>query len=252
MCNESARPHDASTGIGSPARDGLVSVVIPVYNGERYLAEAIESVLAQNYRPIEVIVVDDGSMDGSADVAQRFVPRIRYNHQPQSGTGAARNQGTELAEGDFFAFLDADDRWMEDKLARQMAPLEQDPTLDMVFGHARQFYSPELEEVLKSKVKRVREIMPGYLSSAMLIRREAFFRVGPFATNWGLGVDIDWYARATERGTKALLLPEVVLARRLHDANSGILRRDAGTDRVRVLKAALDRRRAAGQAKEKP
>ena len=100
----------------------LVSAIIPVYNCERYLAEAIESVLAQTYRPIGIIVVDDGSTDGSADVAKSFTdPQVRYFYQPNSGQGAARNQGTNLARGSFFTFLDADDLWTDNKLELQLA-----------------------------------------------------------------------------------------------------------------------------------
>src|ERR1700758_706720 len=98
----------------------LISVIIPVYNAEKYLAEAIESVLAQTYRPIEVIVVDDGSTDSSADIAKRFAS-VRYCFQSHSGLGATRNRGIDLSQGKFLAFLDADDLWVEDKLTHQMA-----------------------------------------------------------------------------------------------------------------------------------
>ena len=87
----------------------LVSVIIPVYNAERYLAEAIESVLAQTYRPIEVIIVDDGSTDSSADIAKRYNSLVRYFFQPNSGLAAARNKGISQAKGSFFAFLDVTD-----------------------------------------------------------------------------------------------------------------------------------------------
>ncbi len=92
----------------------LVSVGIPVYNCERFLAEAIESVLAQTYRHVEVIVVDDGSVDHSADIAGNFGPRVRYCYQKNSGIGAARNRGLALASGELLAFLDADDCWVKD------------------------------------------------------------------------------------------------------------------------------------------
>ena len=110
--------------------DNLVSVIIPVYNGELYLDEAIESALGQPYRPIEVIVVDDGSTDGSAEVAKQFDSPMRYCFQPNAGLGAARNKGISLAQGSFFAFLDADDLWLENKLTRQMALFDKNPELD--------------------------------------------------------------------------------------------------------------------------
>ena len=120
----------------------LVSVIIPVYNGERYLGEAIESVLAQTYKEVELIVVDDGSTDKSAAVARCFTD-VRYCFQPNSGIGAARNQGADLARGGLLAFLDADDRWVRDKLLWQTKALAADNELAMVFGHVQQFPSPE-------------------------------------------------------------------------------------------------------------
>jgi glycosyltransferase involved in cell wall biosynthesis len=224
-------------------KDPLVSVIIPVYNGERYLAEAIESVLTQPYRPIEVMVVDDGSTDGSAEVVKRYAPTVQYVFQSHSGAGAARNQGINLAQGDFLAFLDADDLWVKDKLTRQMTVFCDDRSLDIVFGQVQQFRSPDLDDQLKRRILGDGEVMPGYHPGTMLIRRDAFFRVGPFQTHWRVGEFIDWYLRAMEQGLKAFLLPEVVMKRRLHADNLGTRERKLQIDYVRILKASLDRRR---------
>lgn len=224
-------------------KDDLVSVIIPVYNCERYLGEAIESASAQTYRPIEVIVLDDGSTDGSGDVAKRFVPPVRYYFQPNAGLGAARNMGISLAQGSVFAFLDSDDVWLEGKLTRQMAVLDDNPEVDMVFGYARQFASPELDQQSKTKIRSSDEVLPGYFAGTMLIKRDAFYRVGLFETDWRVGEFVDWYLKAMERGLKSFLLPEVVMKRRIHANNMGIRERKHQTDYVRILKAALDRRR---------
>src|SRR4051812_26931964 len=112
----------------------LISVIIGVFNGEPYLREAIESVLAQTYSPVELIVVDDGSEDATGALATGFGRRLHYVRQPNGGMGAARNTGLSLATGDYLAFLDADDRFLPDKLERQMAVFEADPSVDMVFG----------------------------------------------------------------------------------------------------------------------
>jgi glycosyltransferase involved in cell wall biosynthesis len=99
----------------------LISVIIPVYNAEKYLAETVESVLAQTYRPIEIIIVDDGSTDGNRKIAQRFGRPVCYSFKSHQGLGAARNHGITMARGAFCAFLDADDLWVENKLTRQIA-----------------------------------------------------------------------------------------------------------------------------------
>ena len=114
-----------------PPEPGLVSCVIPVYNGARYLAESIESVLAQEYRPLEVIVVDDGSTDGTGAVLDAFGDRIRSFRQENGGPSVARNRGMEMSRGEFIAFLDADDLWVPDKLRLQLDAMEARPYLDL-------------------------------------------------------------------------------------------------------------------------
>src|SRR5687768_16816995 len=97
-----------------------ISAILPVFNGGLYLAEAIESVLAQTYQPAEVIVIDDGSTDITGEIVKRFGDVVQYSTQPNSGAGAARNRGVQLAHGEFLAFLDADDLWLKNKLTDQM------------------------------------------------------------------------------------------------------------------------------------
>jgi glycosyltransferase involved in cell wall biosynthesis len=225
------------------ANTNRISVIIPVYNGERYLAEAIESVLAQTQPPHEIIVIDDGSTDGSAKIVERFLPAVQYHWQPNAGPGSARNCGVSLAHGAFLAFLDADDLWTEDKLDYQLAALSNDPTLDLVFGHVQQFYSPELDEQAKQRIRIPREIVPGIHCGAMLIRDSAFRRVGAFRTDLHLADFVDWHARAMEIGLKSLMLPDIVMKRRTHQTNLGIRRQESRGEYARVLKAALDRRR---------
>ena len=98
-------------------KPNLISCIVPVFNGERYLAEALDSILAQTWRPLEVIVVDDGSTDGTAHIAAGYGAEVSYIHQANAGPAAARNRGLDAARGEFIAFLDADDLWHKDKLS---------------------------------------------------------------------------------------------------------------------------------------
>jgi glycosyltransferase involved in cell wall biosynthesis len=223
-----------------------VSVVIPVWNGERFLAEAVESVLKQTYAPHEVIIVDDGSTDGSAKVAKRFGALVRYFFQGKKGAATARNYGVELSGGNFIAFLDADDFWAKDKLALQMKSFVDHPESDIVLGQVRQFYSCASGVVLKEEP----EIIPGYVPGTMLIKRASFFRAGKFSTQWQVGEFIDWYLRAEEIGLKSFFVPSVVLMRRIHDDNMGIRERASRSDYVKIVKASLDRRRKGAAEKE--
>ena len=156
----------------------LVSVMIGAYNAAPYLGEAIESALGQDYEPIELIVVDDGSTDGTADVARSFA-QTKLIQQENGGNGAARNRAVENASGELYAFLDADDRFTPGKLRLQKGALDADPGLDMVFGHVREFFSPELDEETRASLRPpAAEPMPWTAPNLMLVRRESFQRVG--------------------------------------------------------------------------
>ncbi len=221
----------------------LVSVIVPVYNGAAYLAEALASVQAQSYRPIEVIVVDDGSTDASGDVARRATPQARVLHQANQGAGAARNRGVAEATGELLAFLDQDDVWVGEKLRWQVAALDADPTLDLAFGHVQQFLSPDLDVSLRARLSCPDHPQPGLLPSALLIRRAAFERIGPFERGWRVAEWAAWYTRSVDHGLRSVMLPQVVARRRLHAANTGLTARDAAPEYARLLKARLDRRR---------
>jgi glycosyltransferase involved in cell wall biosynthesis len=224
----------------------LISVMIGVYNAAPYLAEAIESVLAQDYEPLELIVVDDGSNDGSAEVAKSFAD-VHYLFQENAGNGAARNRAVAAATGELFAFVDADDRFTSGKLALQKAALDADRGLDMVFGHVREFLSPELDEETRNALRPpAPEPMPWTAPNLMLIRRESFLRVGPFSTTFRVAVTVDWFARASEAGLRYVVLPEVLLERRIHTQNNGLRERGARSQYIDVIRAAMERRRAAG------
>jgi glycosyltransferase involved in cell wall biosynthesis len=226
-----------------------VSVIIPVFNYDRYLAEAIESALNQSYPHLEIIVVDDGSTDSSGEVARTFADRgVRYCQQPHSGIGPARNKGVELAQGEFLAFLDADDRWSSEKIERQLASFKNDPALEMVFGQVVQLQNgPDWEAGIREQTPAVGAMVPGMVPGTMLIKRDAFFRVGKFQGEWKVGEFIDWYARAVELGIRSFVLPDLFLWRRIHDSNQGVRERQSVSDYARVLKASLDRRRALGK-----
>lgn len=220
----------------------LISVIIPAYNAERYLPEAIDSVLAQTCPAGEIIVVDDGSSDGTPRLAERYRAGVRWLSQENQGSGAARNRGIEAARGELLAFLDADDLWVRNKLAWQVEALAAEPRLEMVFGMVQQFVSPEIPEENKRKLSCSPEPLAGRAAGTMLARREVFERAGGFDTKLKTGEFIEWYMRVTELGLVSVLLPQIVLQRRLHETNAGILNRGARLDYVRLVKAALDRR----------
>jgi len=220
----------------------LISVVIPCYNRDRYLAEAIESVLGQTYPAIELIVIDDGSSDRSGEIAQSYP--LKYRYQSNRGIGAARNAGIAIATGEFLAFLDSDDIWVKDKLATQMAVFIDNPDTEAVFGYAQNFYSPELDQNFRNRIRCPQQPIAAYLPSSMLIKRSAFLRIGLFDEKSKMVADLGWYIAAMEHQLQRIIILDVVYYRRLHESNNGITKRQYANERLHLIKAKLDRERA--------
>ncbi|MDX2163398.1 MAG: glycosyltransferase family A protein [bacterium] len=225
--------------------DHRISVVIPVHNGERYLAQALESVFAQTYPAAECWVIDDGSTDGTVEIAERF-SAVRVVSQGNAGAAHARNQGISRVTGDLIAFLDADDLWLPDKLALQVKALDDHSGTGIVFGMVEQFHSPELSAALKAQIYCTPVPVPGYLPSACMVRADVFQRVGLLNVSVRQGEFIDWCARARDAGVHERMLPHTVTRRRLHNLNQRAVKVDQQSHMVDMLKGVLDRRRAAG------
>jgi glycosyltransferase involved in cell wall biosynthesis len=223
--------------------ESLVSVVMPVFDGARHLADAIESVLAQSYRTVELIVVDDGSTDGSAAIARRYAPSVQLLVQAHEGIGSARNRGATAASGAYLAFCDADDLIPRDRFQRQVAPLAFDPPLDGVFGEVEEFLSQDVDEHVAAQLRAPNARSSRRVMVTTLLRTESFWRVGPFATDLGRGVDLDWMARADDLGLHIRPCDGIVTYRRLHDASTGFRRRGEEDDYVRAVRLAMTRRR---------
>ena len=226
-----------------------VSCIVPAYNSARYIGEALDSILAQSYRPIEVIVADDGSTDETASIVAGYGAPVGYVTHATAGPPATRNLGVRAAGGDFVAFLDADDRWHPEKLARQMARFAARPELGVSVTHIQHFWIPELSD----EERRFRDDprsrpLPGYVTMTILARRGLFESVGLFdETLWHSDAS-DWFLRAEARGTLVEMLPEVLTYHRMHYGN--LSRREAAGSRaefVRLVKRSLDARRTDGQ-----
>ncbi len=157
----------------------LVSVIIPVYNGELYIAEAIKNVLAQTYQPIEIIVVDDGSEDGTEEIVRSF-KEVEYIYQVNLGHGQAKNTGIEAANGFYIAFLDADDVWEANKLSLQINAFQSDPQVGFVICEVKNFLDPGTPLFDQMKITDFEDEFPGFLPSALVISRPTFERVGIF------------------------------------------------------------------------
>lgn len=214
----------------------LVSVIIPVYNGEELVADAIESVLVQEYSPFEVILVDDGSTDGTADVAKSF-PEVRYVYRENGGVGAAKNTGIEIAHGELYANIDADDTMPPWKLARQVAHLHEHPQVTAVLGRQEWVNAP-------SWITRdmVYGDLDGIPLSSMVIPLRVLRELNGFDDS--VGGDIDFLVRLRQAGFSFDILPDVVLYRRYHGGNTFASQQVTAPLPLISLKLKLDRDRA--------
>jgi glycosyltransferase involved in cell wall biosynthesis len=203
----------------------LVSAIVPAHNAERFLAEAIESVLAQTYDAIECVVVDDGSTDRTAVVAEAYGDSVRLVIQDQRGVSAARNRGAAESRGRLLAFLDADDRWLPERVERQVRELDESPALEAVvcatqivdaslnpLGFLRQDPQVTVSDLLLCRARVVS------VSSNVLVTRQAYEEIGGFDER--LSTSADWAVmyRLVARGRMAAM-PDCLVEYRVHDEN---------------------------------
>jgi glycosyltransferase involved in cell wall biosynthesis len=230
-----------------------VSVIIPAYNSEAFLREAVESALGQTHPPHEIIVVDDGSTDDTAAIA-RGLPVV-YIRQENAGVSAARNVAIGHSKGELIALLDSDDVWLPEKLAIQIEALNANPDA----GYAVCFFSyifrpepspPSWWPPVWYREGYVPPTEAGYcIPSTWLIRRSTWDAVGPFDLQRRVGEDIDWLARAKDVDISTVLVEDVLLHKRAHETNltSGVKVGGPGIW-LHTLRASLARRRGASQA----
>jgi CTP:molybdopterin cytidylyltransferase MocA len=218
-------------------RSPLVSVIIPCFNQGHFLAEAIESALAQSYRPLEIVVVDDGSSDDSAQVARRYAG-VKLIRQPNRGLSAARNAGLEASAGAYLVFVDADDRLLGEALQAGVNDLAEHPECAFVYGHYR-LIAADGAPLPSAEGRRVGadhylEMLRANcigMHATVMYRRAVFNDVGGFDTTLGACEDYDLYLRITRRFA-VHCHAAVVAEYRQHDAN---MSKDAGL----MLKTAL-------------
>lgn len=220
-----------------------VSVIVPVYQGESYLGAAIESLLEQTVRPAEIIVVDDGSRDGSGEIAASFGKDVKLIRQPNRGVAAARNRGIEAAREPFIAWLDQDDLAVPRRIECQLAAFDASPPPDVAFGLMSQFVSPELPVELRSRLHCDARPLPAPLPSCFFAPARVFQTVGLLRGESDTTF-VDWYMRANEQGLRFSFVPELIVRRRIHGGNRSYRNEKMRRDYVRTLKQALDRRRA--------
>ena len=220
----------------------FVSAIVPVYNGENFLARAINNILSQQYQPLEIIIIDDGSTDNTANIAKQY-PDIIYHYQENAGPSAARNRGIKLAKGNVIAFLDVDDLWSDHKLAIQLQCLKENPNVEIVQGLIQKVKYLELEtgEILSSHYYEPYQYI---LLGSSIYRSSIFEKVGLFDESMMYGEDVDWYIRAWENNIIKKVIPEITLFYHLHKGGMTCGKNVRELGLFHIYKKRLDRLRA--------
>jgi glycosyltransferase involved in cell wall biosynthesis len=228
--------------LSQPSSRPLVSVIIAVKNGERFLASAIRSVLAQTYRPYEIIVVDGQSQDATAAIARSFAD-VRYIWQTSRGVAEAYNMGLEAALGDFIAFLSHDDEWTPDKLAVQIGYLIEHPEIYYTVARVKFFVEPGYSSPPGFRPEWLEGDHVAFLPETLVARRAVFDLVGRFDPAVSPADDVDWFARAKDLGIPVAVISQILLRKRIHNTNTVLTTPENDHLLLTILRNSLARKR---------
>jgi glycosyltransferase involved in cell wall biosynthesis len=226
-----------------------VSVIVAVKNGAQYLEESLRSVLAQDHRPCEILVLNDESTDETESIAGKFESQgVRFiSNHPPLGIAGSLNLGIQLACGELVAFTSHDDIWAPHKLRKQAERFAARPELDYCIALVRPFLDPGMTAPPAGfRLKLVGADVPGYLIETLVARPRAFERAGYFDTSFRQAEDTDWYARTRQLGLEMEMIDEVLVHKRLHENSTTYNANRAEQGRramLRIVKQALERRR---------
>ena len=196
----------------------LVSVIVVVSDGERYIRSALHSILEQNYHPLEIIVIDGQSVDHTASIVQSY-KSISYIYQAGRGLANARNTGIEAARGDLIAFLDADDIWTGDKLSIQVDHLIQNPYIQYLNAWVKLFVEPGYSPWSRYTKKFLEQVHIARTPGTLIARRSVFEIAGLFNTDFRIACDAEWFTRANAFEIPMFIIPHVLLYKRIHHKN---------------------------------
>jgi glycosyltransferase involved in cell wall biosynthesis len=231
-----------------------VSVIIAVKNSARYLPECLGSVMAQTFTDLEIVVVDGHSSDATEAIARSYA-KVRFSQQTGKGFADAWNCGLREARGEFFAFVDSDDAWLPEKLARQVALLQTGPRLEGVVGKVRFVLEPGETPPRGFRAKVLGRDHLTHMPGVLLARRRLFERMGDWGEGWTIANDIEWFVRLRDTGLPIGAVDEVVLRKRVHGANLSYTTAEDPIypkEVLQILHASILRKRAAALASAGP
>jgi glycosyltransferase involved in cell wall biosynthesis len=220
----------------------LVSVIVAVRNGERFLGEALRSIQAQQYRPIEILVVDGRSTDRTAEIA-RAAANTRYLLQTEGGLSDGYNVGLANAQGEYVAFLSHDDLWTPEKLEVQIEYLEAHSACHYSVCRIRHFLEPGHALPAGFRPELLAQEPVAYIMETLVARRTLFARVGMLDPDLPTAEDVDWFARVLDAGIEGYACDQVLVWKRVHDTNTSLADRDNNRHLLLALRRSVERKR---------
>jgi glycosyltransferase involved in cell wall biosynthesis len=220
----------------------LVSVIIVVKNGELYLNRAIESVIAQTYKPYEIIVVDGQSTDNTAKIAKSF-PQIRYIYQTSQGIANAYNQGIDEAQGEYIAFLSHDDTWTPNKLSTQVNYLIQHPNIQYTVAKVKFFLEEGHSIPPGFKTELLSGDHVGCIMETLVVRKSVFGVIGKLNPEFTVAEDVDWFARAKDNNIPMAVISEVLLHKHIHNTNLSLNSTVNNQNILKIMRQSIARKR---------
>lgn len=219
-----------------------VSVIIPMFNAERFISDALDSVLSQTITPGEVIIVDDGSEDDGVAVVAKFEPAVKIVSQENAGAASARQAGANLAAGRLLAFLDADDMWVENALQVRLEVMNANPAIDAVFGGVEQFICETAPQNIKDRGKIFTEVEGARHPGCMLIKAEVYRAIGGFNPEFRTGEALDFVSRLDAGNYVSHMMPDLIMRRRIHGSNTVLSAEELHKAYLRALRERIRRK----------
>ena len=196
----------------------LVSIIMALKDGEKYLDDAIGSILSQSYSPFEIILIDGQSVDNTAEIAKSY-QQIRYYLQDGLGIANAYNQGIELSKGNLIAFQSSDDLWTQEKLNIQVEFMLANPEIMYSVGMVKHFIDDGCNIPAAFDEEFLHKEIRGLGVETLMARKDFFDQIGKFSSDYQIAEDLDLYARAIDQQIPMAVIPELFLYKRVHDAS---------------------------------
>ena len=222
-----------------------VSVILVVRNGDQFIAEALGSVFRSHTKPLEILVVDGGSTDATVKIAGRF-PLTRVIAQDATGIANAYNQAIAMARADLVAFISHDDIWEPGKLDQQLAFMRQHPLVGYTVTMVRHFLDECAHVPAGFRADLLERPVPGFIMETLMARKSVFQQVGLFDPSFSVSEDTDWFARARDAGVPMAILPDVLVRKRVHRANTSLTTPSINALLLRAMRSSIQRKRPGG------